>query len=224
MNNVLKFSFLLVMLSMFVACKNDKAADAKVSDKAGEVAKTSGKTFSVDGMASKVIWEGSKLAGAHSGTVDVKDGSVTVSNGMISGGNFSLDMTSITVTDLNEGNGKANLETHLKGTAEKGADDFFNVTKYPTASFEITKVTKRESDPEANILVYGNLTMKNITKEIAFKAQANVKDNMVKVDAPTFKINRTEWGIKYGSPTFFEGLKEKAINDDIALKIDLVAK
>lgn len=222
MKNLLKFTFLMFTLSMFVAC-GSKGKDAKVSDTAGTVAKTEGKKYAVNAAVSKVMWTGSKPAGSHTGTIDVSEGEVSVNNGMVTGGSFTLDMNSINVTDL-EGDQKAGLEGHLKGSNDKNKNDFFNVAEYPTAKFEITKVTKKEGDPTGNALVYGNLTMKGQTKQVAFTAMTDVKDGMVRVSTPEFKINRTDWGIQYGSPSFFEGLKDKAINDDIMLKVSLVAK
>lgn len=222
MKNLLKFTFLMFALSMFVAC-GSKGKDAKVSDTAGTVAKAEGKKYAVNAAVSKVMWTGSKPAGSHTGTIDVVSGDVSATDGMVTGGSFTLDMTSINVTDL-EGDQKAYLEGHLKGSDDKNKNDFFNVAEYPTAKFEITKVTKKEGDPTGNALVYGNLTMKGQTKQVAFTAMTDVKDGMVRVTTPDFKINRTDWGIKYGSPTFFEGLKDKAISDDIVLKVSLVAK
>lgn len=210
-------------LSMVVACSNSKKKDAKVSDTAGTVAKTVGKTYAVATDVSKVMWTGAKPTGEHSGTVNISEGSLTAADGQVTGGSFTLDMNSITVTDL-EGDQKGYLEGHLKGMGDDNKNDFFNVRDFPTAKFEITKVAKRESDPEGNALVYGNLTMKGITKQVGFKAMVDAKDGMVRVSSPKFMINRTDFGIKYGSPTFFEGLKDKAINDDIALSVSLVAK
>jgi polyisoprenoid-binding protein YceI len=222
MKNFLKFTFLMFALSMFVAC-GSKGKDAKVSDTAGTVAKTEGTKYAVNAVVSKVMWTGSKPAGSHSGTIDVTAGEISAIGDMVTGGNFTFDMNTINVTDL-EGDEKTYLENHLKGSEDKNKNDFFNVAEFPTAKFEITKVTKKEGDPTGNALVYGNLTMKGQTKQVAFTAMTDVKDGMVRVSTPDFKINRTDWGIKYGSPTFFEGLNDKAISDDISLKISLVAK
>ncbi len=222
MKNLLKFTFLMFALSMFVAC-GSKGKDAKVSDTAGTVAKAEGKQYAVNAAVSKIMWTGAKPTGSHTGTIDIIAGEVSATDGMVTGGTFTIDMTSINVTDL-EGDQKAYLEGHLKGSDDKNKNDFFNVADYPTAKFEITKVTKKEGDPTGNALVYGNLTIKDQTKEVGFTAMTDVKDGMVRVTTPEFKINRTDWGIKYGSPSFFEGLKDKAIDDDIVLKVSLVAK
>ena len=60
-----------------------------------------------------------------------------------------IDMNSITVLDL-EGDYKANLEAHLKGTVDEKADDFFNVNQFPTANFEVTKIGELTNNPDAN--------------------------------------------------------------------------
>jgi len=223
MKNLIQLSFMALALSMFIACKNTKGEDAKVSDKVENATKAEGKTYKVDATLSKVMWEGSKPVGTHNGIVNISEGNVIVNGGDVVGGSFTLDMNSITVLDL-QGDEKGYLESHLKGMGDDNADDFFNVKKYPTATYNITKVTKKTGDPNANALVYGNLTLKDITKSVAFAANVNVADGKVQVTTPQFKLDRTQWGIKYGSPSFFEGLKDKAINNDIGLKINLVAK
>jgi polyisoprenoid-binding protein YceI len=224
MKNLIKITFLMLAVSMFVACKNTKGEDAKVSDTVETASNAEGKTYTVDTGVSKLMWEGTKPVGTHNGTVNVSEGTVVVNGDAVVGGSFTLDMNSITNLDLEDEGQKAYLESHLKGLGDDNADDFFNVRKYPTAKYEITKVTKKEGDPNGNALVYGNLTLKDMTKSVAFTANIDMTDGMVRVSTPQFKIDRTEWGIKYGSPSFFEGLKDKAINNDIGLKVMLVAK
>ncbi|MDF1695214.1 MAG: YceI family protein [Saprospiraceae bacterium] len=224
MKNLIKITFLMVTVSMFVACKNaPKGEEAKVSDTAGTVSKAEGKNYTVDTNVSKVMWEGFKPTSSHNGTVGLSSGTVIVNGEAVVGGSFTLDMNTITVLDL-EGGKKDYLESHLKGLGDDNADDFFNVKKYPTAKYEITKVTKKEGDPTGNALVYGNLTLRDQTKEVGFKANIDMADGMVRVSTDQFKIDRTQWGIQYNSATFFENLKNKAINNEMGLKINLVAK
>ena len=128
------------------------------------------------------------------------------------------------ILDIEDEGKRGYLESHLKGLGDDNADDFFNVKKFPTAKYEITKVTKKEGDPTGNALVYGNLTMRDVTKAVAFTANVDMANGMVRVSTSQFNIDRTEWGIKYGSASFFEGLADKAINNNIGLKITLVAK
>lgn len=214
----------MLAVSMFVACKNTKGEEAKVSDNVEQASEAEGKTYTVDAAVSKVMWEGTKPTSGHNGTVDVSEGNVVVDGGAVVGGSFTLDMNTIANLDIEDEGKRGYLESHLKGMGDDNADDFFNVRKYPTAKYEITKVAKKEGDAENNSLVYGNLTMKDVTKQVSFSANIEMADGMVKVTSPQFTIDRTLWGIKYGSPSFFEGLKDKAINNDIGLKINLVAK
>ena len=53
---------------------------------------------------------------------------------------------------------------------------------------------------------------------------------LFKVDVPKwvtadaeFKIDRTKYGIKYGSGSFFDNLGDKAISNDFTMKIHIVA-
>ena len=221
MKSILKFSYLLLIVAMVVSCKS-KGDKAETSE-AAEVVTTSGKDYSVIATDSKLMWEGTKVTGTHNGIVDVKSGKVVMNDGKLTGGDFEIDMTTITVLDL-EGDNKGYLESHLKGMGDDNADDFFNVKAYPTAKFEITKATQLEGDANANYIISGNLTIKDVTKQISFKAQVDASNDMIQVTTPQFTIDRTEWGIKYGSATFFDDLKDKAINNEFGLKVNLTAK
>jgi polyisoprenoid-binding protein YceI len=114
-------------------------------------------------------------------------------------------MTSINTTDL-EGDYKNKLDGHLK------ANDFFGVKKYPKATLDFTSVTKNET----NYSVVGDLTIKGITNKIAFDLE--VSENKA---TTSFKIDRTKYGIKYGSASFFDGLKDKAIYNEFDLTVSL---
>jgi len=217
----LLMAFLLI--GFVSSCKKDTAEKATVGA-AKEVAKATGITYTVDKTYSKVHWVGSKPTGTHTGTIDVSSGTVTVNDDKVTAGTFTMDMNTITSTDL-EGDSKASIEGHLKGTrSPEEKSDFFDVADYPTAKFELTKTTNLANDPDATHLVYGNLTMKGVTKEIGFKANIGISENGVTVNTPEFAIDRTDWGIKFMSKTFVEGLKEKFINDEIKISIKLKAQ
>ena len=70
-------------------------------------------TVKVNTAASVVEWTASKVTGKHNGTVAIKDGELKMNHGVLAGGSFTMDMTTIAVTDLT-GGGKAKLENHLK--------------------------------------------------------------------------------------------------------------
>ena len=93
-------------------------------------------------ISSDVHWWGYKIAkteaSSHDGTVNVKSGNLVLKNGSVVGGQFVLDMTTINATDLS-GEYQGKLNGHLKN------GDFFEVEKYPTATYKITSVKKNAS-------------------------------------------------------------------------------
>jgi len=156
---------------------------------------------------SKVVWKGYKVTGSHEGTIDLKNGNLSFDDSVLVGGDFEIDMTTINTTDL-EGKMKGNLDGHLK------SDDFFGVANFPTASLKITKVTPNGKNAYN---VEGDLTIKGKTNKQVFtmsiygnKATANLK------------VDRTKYDVRYGSTSFFDGLKDKAIYDEFDLNVDLV--
>lgn len=155
---------------------------------------------------SKVVWKGYKVTGSHVGTITIKSGHLNFNGDKLIGGSFEIDMTSITVTDL-EGEYKGQLEGHLK------SDDFFGVEKYPTASLSFTKV---KSTGKNSYKVTGDITIKGKTESITF--DISVYGN--KANA-SLKIDRTKFDVRYGSTSFFDNLKDKAIYDEFDLAVDL---
>ena len=108
-------------------------------------------TYTVDAGASTITWEAKKVTGKHDGTVTLKSGNLEYTDGFLSGGEFVVDMTSITVTDL-KGNMAAKLEGHLK------SPDFFDVENHTDATFKITSSVSRGTKGEYKIK--GDLTVK----------------------------------------------------------------
>ncbi len=109
---------------------------------------------------------------------------------------------------------KAKLEGHLN------SPDFFDVAGNPTASFEVTSANPVETGTEYTHELTGNMTIKGIAKQITFPAKVEAVEGGVKASS-TFAIDRTQWEIKYGSGSFFEGLGDKAIKNEIELTLDL---
>ncbi|RIA10454.1 polyisoprenoid-binding protein YceI [Flavobacteriaceae bacterium MAR_2010_72] len=159
----------------------------------------------VDVKNSTVVWNGYKVTGEHEGTLSLKEGSLTFNGDKLAGGKFVVDMTSLTVTDL-EGGMKGKLEGHLK------SDDFFGVEKHPEAALNITKV----EGSGGNYKVTGALTIKGITNVITF--DMNVKGNTA---TAAFKVDRSKFDVRFGSPSFFNDLQDKAIYDEFDLNVTL---
>ncbi len=159
-------------------------------------------------------WVGKKVTGQHEGTMQFTSGSVTVdSDDQVVSGIFVVDMHSVNTTDL-KGSTKDSMDLHLKG------EDFFDVDRFATSVLEITQVTKGQSD---NFLVAGDLTIKGITKSITFPAQLESSEEGYQLTA-AFSLDRTRWGIEYGSGKFFKGLGNKMIDDAFDVRVDILLK
>ena len=212
---------LALCLSAAVSCKKDASAEEAEVTEAVEAAPVTNeaKSYKVDAQASQIEWAGSKPTGKHTGNIAISEGEVFVKDTVLASGKFTIDMKSITVTDLKPGDGKEDLEAHLKGLKEGSADHFFNTGKYPTGTFEITGLGKEGN----KTMIEGNLTIKGTTKNIKFPATINITDNLVLIDSETFKINRTLWNVNYNSKNVFENLGNDYINDDIELKVSIKA-
>lgn len=163
------------------------------------------KEIKVDAEKSNVTWKGYKVTGEHEGTISIKSGTILMDGDKLTGGTFVIDMTTINTTDLS-GDSKGKLDGHLK------SGDFFGVEKNPTATLVITKAEGSGN----TYTVTGDLTIKGITNPVTFPMSIN--GNTAKADV---KIDRTKYDIKYGSASFFDNLKDKAIYDEFDLNVNL---
>ncbi len=157
---------------------------------------------------SEIKWTGKKVSGEHFGNINLKEGSITLKGNAIVAGKFVIDMTSITVKDLEPGEWHDKLLGHLK------SDDFFGVEKYPEAVLVIDKST-----PLMNkmVTITGKLTIKGKTQPVVFVATKTDMGYTAKV-----MVDRTKYDIRYGSGKFFENLGDKMIYDDFTLEVTLV--
>lgn len=171
-------------------------------------------TYKVDTASSSIVWTGYKVTGKHTGTVKVQNGNLTWDAGKLTGGSFDIDMNSITCTDL-EGEYAGKLVGHLK------SDDFFGAAKYPTAKFVITKAIPQ--DTKGNYKIIGNLTIKSTTKEVKFLASVSESNGTVNASGK-ITVDRSEYDVRFGSGSFFDGLGDKTIYDEFDLQVSLVAK
>lgn len=163
-------------------------------------------TKKIDASKSTIEWVGKKVTGQHNGTVNFKDGAVVLKGNKLVGGSFTVDMTSLTATDLS-GEYQGKLNGHLK------ADDFFGTDKFPTATLVIKKIGAKS----ANVYTAtADLTIKGITQPVTFDMTVNGN-----TATTAFNVDRTKYGIKYNSKSFFESIGDKAIYDEFELKVTL---
>ncbi|MEZ4686225.1 MAG: YceI family protein [Bacteroidia bacterium] len=172
------------------------------------------KTYKVDTQNSLLNWVGKKVTGKHTGEIKLQSGEFQFNNGKLSGGHFVVDMTSITVTDL-QGEWRDKLLGHLK------SDDFFGVENFKTATFKTTSI---KPGAEANsYTVTGKLTIKGITEPVTFPVTVSEEGGKMKT-AGTAIVDRTKYGIRYGSGSFFDNLGDKTISDNFELIFEIVSE
>lgn len=208
--------FSIVLLGF--ACKGPQGKDAETSDAKEVKSAEAAMNYQVVAEESIIHWTGSKPTGEHHGTVEVQRGVLNVDENTIIGGSFVMDMTSILVEDIEDPEMNQKLEGHLK------SPDFFNVDTFSTASFEITQVDAVGENPDYTHKISGNLTIKDISKNISFMAHVEITPEAIKAHTERFIIDRTNWDVNYQSKTVFDNLKDKFIHDDIALEVELKAK
>lgn len=206
----MKKVFLFLSAGAFVLAScvgNPEGKKAETTDGV-EVAEVAGTELAVNTAESTVEWTGKKVTGQHHGTVDITSGTLLVDGDQLVGGNFVIDLNTITNLDM-EGEYKEKLEGHLK------SEDFFDVANHREATFEITGVS---ASSEAGVFVVsGNLTIRGVTKNITFDAQvAELSATSANVKAD-FNIAREDWGVNY------TGQADDLISKEINFKINLVA-
>lgn len=199
-----KIILLTLTLGFSMLTLNAQKGKAKAKSTSTEYALNSGTT--------SVLWTGTKVGGQHTGAIKVSEGSLTLNGSTITKGNIVIDMNSITCTDIENAEYNGKLIGHLK------ADDFFGTDKYPTATLAITKATLVKDN---NYKVVGNLTIKGKTHPIAFNSTINNVDGKLTATSK-IKVNRTKFGIKYGSGLIGTA-QDKLIHDDFTLDITLEA-
>lgn len=163
-------------------------------------------TKKIDVAKSGIVWTGKKVTGSHTGTINLQSGNLVFKKKLVKGGTFVVDMTTINTTDLT-GKGKESLDGHLK------ADDFFGTDKFKTATLTFTNISTKNKN---NYTITADLTIKGITKPVTFDLV--VSGNTA---TATVKVDRTKYGIKYGSGSFFSDLGDKTISDEFELEVKL---
>ncbi|WDF46610.1 YceI family protein [Chryseobacterium sp. KACC 21268] len=165
--------------------------------------------------SSDVHWWGYKIAkteaSSHDGTVNVKSGNLVLKNGAVVGGTFVLDMTSLTATDLS-GEYQGKLNGHLKN------GDFFEVEKFPTATYKITSV-KKNTNKDYNFAVNGNLTVKGKTAPVSFPAKITSANGVVTLESDKFSFDRQKFDVAYKST-----MQDVMVKDEVDMKVKISVK
>lgn len=201
----------LLALALFALAACDDPAKGKAKAVASEPApaasvaeKAAAPTvrYDFDGSSSKVEWLGSKVTGKHDGGFRAFQGHVSLVDGALDKSTVTVEIDTASIFSDED-----KLTAHLKSA------DFFEVEKFPKASFTSTEI-KAGGDKGASHTVTGNLTLHGVTKSISFPATLRATDTGVEADAE-FAINRKDFGLVYA------GMPDDLIRDDVVIKLTI---
>lgn len=169
----------------------------------------------VDVTRSEIAWSGKSVSDVHTGKISLKKAELQFRDDKLIGGMFEADMKSITVTDITDPEDNKHLVDHIAN------EDFFEVNRYPSASFRITEVK-----PAGNDLydVSGLMKIKDRENKISFQAQVLPAGENGHRATATVSIDRTLFGIEYGSMGKPGSEKDWFIHNDFLLNINVVAE
>ncbi|GAC1450150.1 MAG: YceI family protein [Desulfuromonadaceae bacterium] len=176
--------------------------------------------YCIDAEKSVVEWSGRNINNRHHGRITISGGEVVLANGLPVSGRFVLDMNTITNLDLQDEGWRGMLLRHLK------SEDFFDVERYPTATFELlaADATAAATPGTPNVEISGSLTIKETARSIRFPAIiAAQEDGTLKAQA-AFDLDRTLWNVCYGSGKLYERLGMHLVNDLISIELFIVAR
>jgi polyisoprenoid-binding protein YceI len=197
----IKTPIIVLTLLLVAACANPAADTPKaITNEAAPAAPApvAGERYSITPDNSKIEFVGSKVTGSHNGSFGKFTGAIDyLGQPEKSRVTLTIDLNSLT-TDTPK------LTDHLK-TA-----DFFDVAKYPQATFESTEI--KAGGDKGTHTVTGNLQMHGVTKSITFPATIAVGPDAITVDS-SFAINRKDFGINYA------GASDNLIRDDVVLTL-----
>lgn len=200
-----------VVLSLFAACANpaDNAPKAVVSDAASPAvatsnAATAGTKIAFSADTASIDFTGSKVTGVENGSFKKFTGAIDLVEDKVEKSRVSVTIeTSSVETKIGK------LTEHLK------SPDFFDVAKYPQASFTSTEI-KAGGEKGATHTVTGTLDLHGVKKTVTFPATITVAADAVTV-ASEFAINRKDFGIVYA------GKADDLIRDEVVLKLSVKA-
>ena len=155
----------------------------------------------------ELSWTGSAAYSAYdlTGSIELQRGELEIRNDSIMKLNVVVNMKS-----LDHENGT--LKKHLR------SKDFFEVNSYKEALFRLKEPALISGN---SATITGDFKIKGIVKTETITITFNESFSVLNLD---ININRTDYGITYNSPTFFEKLKEDAIADEFNLKGEISLK
>ena len=201
----------IIILTLIGCGKKNETKDLKVGNTSSTYLEKG--SYDIISTESELKWIGKELStDTHTGTLVLKNGKIDVNSNEVIHGEVEIDMTTITVTDM-QGKWGIKLEGHLK------SPDFFDVEKYSSAFITF----QSDENPIKNNQLYltGELTIKDITHPISFTTELLQTKPSLQAKA-SLSFDRSKYDVRFRSGKFFENLGDKLILDDIEVDVLLV--
>ena len=198
--------FILVALLTYgcanPAANKPKATVANAAPESGSAKPANAETLVISPENSKVEFVAAKVTRSHNGSFKQFAGAIDLIKNTVESSRVTIDIqTNSVLTD------EPDLTKHLQ------TPDFFDVAKYPKATFTSTKIEAANA-AGATHNVTGNFELHGVKKSIEFPATITVAPDSVSVNAE-FAINRKDFGIVYA------GKVDDLIRDGVVIKLTL---
>jgi len=212
MRNYLTITILILNALLTYSCANPaankpKATIANAAPESGSTRPAGAETLVISPANSKVEFVAAKVTRSHNGSFKEFTGAIDLVKNSVADSRVTIDIQmSSVVTDEDD------LTKHLQ------TPDFFDVAKYPKATFTSTKIAPILSPGTSGVSydVSGNFDLHGIKKTITFPATIEVAPDSVSVNAE-FAINRKDFGI------VFQNKADDLIRDGVVIKLTLKA-
>lgn len=183
------------------AANKTKATVGNAAPQSQAAKPANSETLPITGENSKVDFVASKVTRSHNGSFQRFSGSIDLVNNKPEESRVNIDIeANSVVTD------EPDLTKHLQ------TPDFFDVAKFPKATFTSTKIEPAGS----NYNITGNFDLHGVKKAITFPATIQVAADKVTVSAE-FSINRKDWNLTY------PGKADDLIRDGVVIKLNINA-
>ena len=206
MRKYLTTIMILLVAALTYGCSDPSANKQKATvanaQQESNTPKSSGtETLTISPENSKVEFVASKVTRSHNGSFKQFSGQIDLDPNNSSNSRVTIDIeTSSVVADDDQ------LTGHLK------TPDFFDVAKFPKATFTSTKIEPGSGAENYNVI--GNFDLHGVKKSISFPATIKVTPDNATVNAE-FSINRKDFGIVYA------GKADDLIRDGVVIKLSL---
>ena len=193
---------LLTLACADPAANKTKATVGNAAPESAAAKPANAETLPITTDNSKVEFVAAKVTRSHNGSFKKFSGTIDLVNNKPEDSRVSIDIEANSVeTD------EPDLTKHLQ------TPDFFDVAKFPKATFTSTKI---EPAGGSKYNITGNFDLHGVKKAITFPAMIQVAPDNVTVSAE-FSINRKDWNLTY------PGKADDLIRDGVVIKLNVNA-